>query len=39
MREIYTTMMINPLNCLFGIEVLVALNRNPGPVYNTLFCD
>ena len=28
--------MIDPLECFFGIEGHVALDRNPGPGYNTL---
>ena len=28
--------MINPLECLFNTEGHVALDRNPGPGYNTL---
>ena len=28
--------MINPLNCFFGIEVHEELDRYPGPEYNTL---
>ena len=28
--------LINPLQCLFGIDGHVALDRNPGPEYNTL---
>ena len=27
---------INPLKYFFGIEGHVALDKNPGPVYNTL---
>ena len=29
-------MLINPLECLFGINGHVALERNPGPGYNIL---
>ena len=28
--------LINPWNCFFGIEGHVALDRNPGPGYDTL---
>ena len=28
--------LINPLYCFFGIKGYVALDRNPGPGYNTL---
>ena len=28
--------LINPLECFFGIESDIALDRNPGPRYNTL---
>ena len=31
-----TCMMINPLECFFSINGHVALDRNPGPAYNTL---
>ena len=27
--------LINPLECFFGIEGQVALDRNPGPGYNS----
>ena len=29
-------MLINPLECFFGIKGHVALERNPGPGYNIL---
>ena len=36
-REIKNNIIkINPLKCLFGSKGHVALDRNPGPGYNTL---
>ena len=32
-------LMINPIKYIFGSEGYLALDRNPGPVYNTLPLD
>ena len=34
--QIFTFFMFNPLKCFFGSEGHVALDRNPGPGYDTL---